>query len=685
MFEQCYSFDEFVLDVDSCELRRSGIHLNLERIPMQLLILLLENPGKLVRRELIIERLWGGNVFVEAEHSINTAINKLRSTLRDDSRNPRFIRTVVGQGYCFIAKVNVLEPVHVPANALSLISTNPRESEVENASITSNGHSVNSVVTEEPDVAENNSYKDVTVLPLSEQPVAAITKKITDRQVRLAILFTGLLIVLLGIVGAVYLTMKKGSVARSQPEAATLHSVAILPFRNLAQTADQDYLVDGMTDQLTTELAHNTSLRVISQRSAMQYKGVQKPIQEIARALNVDAIVEGSYIHDGKQVRITAQLLDARNDQHIWAQTYEESDKNLFAVQDQVTTDIAQQVAIALGSRLNRSALRPINPQARNAYLRGRYFWNQRTLPAVKSSISYYTTAIREDPNYADAYAALAQAYVLLSVYGDSDPSDSFWKAQYAAERALDLNSRLGEAHTALAAVRIGRDWDWEAGEKEYQLALQLNSDDATSHHWYSLHLSRMGKLQEAEVEIQRAIALDPLSLMINADAAQTAYWARNPDEALSRVNGVLALNHDFAEAHLMKGKILELLHRYTEAIDEFQRARLLFGGEYSVDSLRAHALALSGHREEALALVHELEEKPPLAQASGASIALIYCALGQTDDAMKRLNLAYSRHDRGMNEIGIDPLYDGCRADSRFIDLLKRIRLPSSVELASH
>jgi TolB-like protein/DNA-binding winged helix-turn-helix (wHTH) protein/Tfp pilus assembly protein PilF len=676
MSQSRFRFDEFELDTESCQLLRSGHHLSLERIPMQLLILLLESPGKLVRREVIIERLWGGNVFVEAEHSINTAVNKLRAILHDDSRNPRFIRTVVGQGYCFIAKVGVPQPVQ--ASPVVVSSELPIDSKENIAGISltaSNGHSASSSTKGGPAAAGNP--ETVEDEPGStDAPAVAIKETFHNKRWRIAGLI-GASTALLVIVGAIYQLRRQEKAAPGPQAVSALHSVAVLPFRNLAQTSNQDYLVDGMTDQLTTDLARNTSLRVISRRSTMQYKSVQKPIQEIAQALDVDAIVEGSYLHAGKQVRITAQLLDARNDRHLWAQTYDESDKDLLAMQDQVTNDIAQQVAIALGTGFTRSKLRAVSPRAHDAYLRGRYFWNERTLASVTNSIRYYTEAIRVDPNYADAYAGLAEAYVMLGVYGDPDPSDNLWKAQYAAERALDLDSSLSEAHTALGAVRIERDWDWAGGEKEYRRALQLNPDDATAHHWYSLHLSRMGKTQEAEVEIQHAIALDPLSLMINTDAAETAYWARNPREAMTRIEGVLALNPDFAEAHLAKGKILEQLHRYQEAIAEFETAKRLFGGAaIYVDSYRAHAMALAGERKEALEIAKQLEAESPLHGVSGVDIAIVYCGLRDTDEAMKWLDRAYRRHEKGMGMIGIDPVFDGCRSDQHLESLLHELRL---------
>jgi TolB-like protein/DNA-binding winged helix-turn-helix (wHTH) protein/Tfp pilus assembly protein PilF len=670
MPQAAFRFDEFELDTENCELLRSGHHVKLERIPMQLLILLLENPGKLIRREAIVERLWGNNVFVESEHSINTAVNKLRAILRDDSRNPRFIRTVVGQGYCFIAKVHVLE--HIPSNGTLSAAFDLKAVDTGTPSTTRNGHEAIRSVNELSAAPADSAGTAKRESQLQESSTVSVSKPFNGW----LWIITGLILssVLLAVAG--YVLHRGERILRSPQEAGSFHSVAVLPFRNLAQTSDRDYLVDGFTDQLTTNLARSTSLRVISQRSAMQYKSVQKPVQEIAKELNVDAIVEGSYLHAGKQVRITAQLLDARNDRHVWAQTYNESVKDLLGMQDQVASDIAQQVSISLGGGFRRSQIKPTNPRAWDAFLRGRYFWNERTLSSITSSVKYYTEAIRQDPGYADAYAALAKAYVVLAVYGNPDPSDYLWKGQYAAERALELDSSLGEAHVALGAIKVERDWDWEGAEKEYKLGLQWSPADPTAHHWYSLHLTRIGKPEEAEVEIQRAIALDPLSLMIHTDAAVTAYWAGNPQEAMKRIEDVLVLNPDFAEAHLAKGKILEQLHRYTEAIAEYETAQKLFGGANFIDGYRAHAMAMAGKKEEALRLAKNIETQSSRTHISGSEIAVAYCALGQTSSAIKWLNRAYQQHERGMGMIGIDPLFDGCRSDPDFIGLLNRLRL---------
>jgi TolB-like protein/DNA-binding winged helix-turn-helix (wHTH) protein/Flp pilus assembly protein TadD len=666
-------FEQFELDIESCELRLSGRPIRLERIPMELLILLLQNPGRLVRRETIEQKLWGGNGFLETEHSINTAINKLRATLRDDSRDPHFIRTVVGHGYRFIADVKRAEPVQELLAPVTTDRNAMGQQAYTQPAALPNGAGPKQVVS-----VELASMPIPGALPIQAPPLEPSQPE-ANRAIAskwfIAGFIASLAAILMVIATVHLLRTPETSSPRSEP-APGFHSVAVLPFRNLAQNPDQDYLVDGMTDQLISDLAMSTPLRVISHRSVMQYKGVQLPLQEIAKALNVDAIVEGSYLRQGREIRITAQLLDAQNDRHLWAQTYHQSDKSVLAMQDQVTNDIAREVALAVGTSFAGSKPRSVNEQARNAYLRGRYLWNERTLSGLTKSIGYYTDAIRADRNYAEAYAALSESYVTLGTYGGPNPADALWKAEFAAERALQLDSNLSAAHTALAGVKTDRDWDWKGAEKEYRRAVAMNPSDSTAHHWYGLHLARLGKGEQGLSELERALSLDPLSLIIATDVAETYYLLRMPDQAMTRINEVLALNPGFAQAHMVKGKILEELHRYHEAEEEFVESGRLFGGGNSADAVQGHALALAGDREQALKIAQDLEAASEQHYISGVHVAQIYCALGETDAAMKWLDRAYLRHDTGIDMLGVDPLFDGCRASPRFQELLKHIKL---------
>jgi TolB-like protein len=433
--------------------------------------------------------------------------------------------------------------------------------------------------------------------------------------------------------------------------------------------------VDGMTDQLITDLAGSTPLRVISRSSAMHYKGSHADIKEIARALHVDTVLEGSFLHTGKEVRITANLVDTRNDRHLWAQRYEATGDDLLSMQESVTNDIVRQVAAALGTRLIASRLRPVSINARDAYLHGEFEWNKRTLDSMQKAVDYYQQAISADPEYAEAYAALGDACVLLSSYGGLPPATAFARAQDAAEHALRLGGGLAEAHTVLGAVKTDRDWDWTGAEAEYRRAVAINPSYPMAHHWLSLHFSRLGRMKEAEDEIQKARALDPLSPIVATDAAQTAYWARNPEEATRRIDAVLATNPDFAEAHLVKGKILEQQGHYEQALAEFKEALMLFRVGSTVEAMRGHALALGGAAEQALSTARQLEVD---AHVSGVDLGAIYCALGQPDVAMRWFNSAWLHRDKEIDLLGIDPMFDGCRNDARFQALLEKLKLKS-------
>jgi TolB-like protein/DNA-binding winged helix-turn-helix (wHTH) protein len=454
-----FHFEEFDLDLERYELRRSGLAVKLERIPMELLILLLQNNGKLVRRDAINRRLWGENAYQDTDHSVNTAVNKLRYILRDDPRDPRFIQTVVGQGYRFIAELAAdpfLEEAALPSPGAQ------------------NGEAKQLAVSAGPEL----SLPEPVVIPVAPGPVPGMAVPAENipqpneaptggpnerpglpTPTRRPFVFVVLAIIVALLAAAAAFLYLRQLRSAHQPKNAVggFHSIAVLPFVNLAQNSDQDYIVDGMTDQLITDLAGSTSLRVISRRSIMQYKGVQVPMREIAETLDVDAVLEGSFLHNGTQVRITADLIDARNDRHLWAQVYEESGNDLLNIQESVTNDIVHDVALALGSGVSTSQVRPVNVEARDSYLRGRFLWNKRTPASLEKSVVYYQNAIDADPDYAEAHAALGIAYVVLSDYG-SDPSNSLAKAQSAAQAALRLGGGQpeaeAEAHTVLGAVK---------------------------------------------------------------------------------------------------------------------------------------------------------------------------------------------------------------------------------------
>ncbi len=673
-----FRFGDFEVKKSSYELLRAGERVKIERIPMDLLILLVENRGDLVSRDQIIERLWGNDVFLETEHSINTAINKLRSILHDHPKDPAFIQTVVGKGYRFIAEVAVIEysyhgptspdaaptspgPVSVPEAVPEDLLESPATHAAANAPHDSGA----SPVALDPAVHPPAPY--ITALPSPKQ-AAPPRMGMTLHRTAAALVFAA--------VASLVIFAVRNRKAGPEQAATPLHAVAVLPFSDLSGGSGQDYLVDGMTDEVITLLARSNSLRVISRRSTMQYKGVQKPLAQIAAALNVDAVVEGSVMRSGKTVRITAQLLDAKNDQHLWAETYRDSGDEPLANQDRVAADIARQVALKLTRQSLATNDQPIDPRARDFYLRGRYLWNTRTLAGLERSIDYYKRAIEIEPKFAAAYAGLGQASVLLSSYGGPDPTRPLLEARSAAEKALEIDPRLGEAHTVLAAVEVDLDWNWKAAEVEFKQAVELNPGDPTAHHWYALHLARLRRFPEAQQEMRMALDLDPLSVIIQTDAAEVAYYAHKPVEAEAAVLRALELDPNFAEAHSVLGKVYEMKGQFKNALVEAQRAAQLFGQEPNSVALLGHALALSGQRGEATKISQSLEAASTQRYVSGVDIAVVDCALGNTDGAMRWLERGYRNRDKGMNVLGAEPLFDGCRSDKSFQNLLDRMKL---------
>jgi len=578
-------FLHFELRPAAYELRSNGEPVKLERIPMELLILLVERRGDLVTREMIIERLWGTGVFLETEHSINTAINKLRAVLLDQPLQPRCIQTVIGKGYRFIAEV---ESVEIPNLAVT----------------------TDTVAAE----AATPSDSEARVAPELESAPIAVPEPLSATQAHRArkwVVPALSMIAITPLAFAVYFIHRRVVQPAPQP-VSQFRSVAVLPFLDLSPGSNKEYLVDGLTDELITLLAQDNSIRVISRTSAMQFKGVRKPLPEIAAALGADAVVEGSVLRSENGIRVTAQLLDARRDQHLWAQSFEQNEVDSQAKQDRVVADIAGQILERLTGRTSPSLpqvqQQVVSASARDLYLRGGYFWHQRTLESLNKAIEYYWQAIRAEPDFAEAYAALGEAYVVLSSYGGSGPAKPLLQARAAAEKALGLSSRLGEAHTVLAAVKVDLDWDWTGAEEEFRRAVELDPNDSTAHHWFALHLARLHRYAEAETEIQRALELDPVSVIVQTDAAEVAYEARNQREAEARLRRALELDGNFPEAHLVLGKIYEEQGRAEGALGEMERASELFHLAPNVEALRGHALAVLGRKREAKEIAANLE-----------------------------------------------------------------------------
>jgi tetratricopeptide (TPR) repeat protein len=411
----------------------------------------------------------------------------------------------------------------------------------------------------------------------------------------------------------------------------------------------------------------------------MSYKTVHKSLAEIARELNVEAVVEGSILRSGERVRITAQLIRVPADQHIWAQSYEGNFGDMLTVQSHVAQAIADQIRVNL-SRNEQAALqksKSVNAEAYDAYLKGRYYWNKRTGESLKQAIEYFKRSIAMDPSNAEAYAGLADSYALSGdwEYGVLAPAEAFAQAKAAANEALALDDSLGEAHTSLAFVLDLYGWDWDAAEKQYQLAIRLSPGYATAHHWYAFHLLVMGRNSEGIFELRKAENLDPLSLIIGADVADALCIAHLFDESVQQSQRTLALDANFALGHFVLGQALVQKRQHEAAIAEFQKAIELSGHRAVFDSNLAYAYAVSGRKAEALKIAKDLEVRPDSNPSANANIALIYVGLGDRDQAMTWLNKAFDA--RFNPSILLRPGFDSLRSDLRFQELWRRIGLP--------
>jgi len=462
-----------------------------------------------------------------------------------------------------------------------------------------------------------------------------------------------------------------------------IRSLLVLPLVSLAGDPSQDYFADGMTDELITRLGKISALRVISRTTAMIYKHACKPLSQIARELSVDAVLEGTVLRAGERVRITAQLTQVSNDRHIWAESYDEDLQDAIRLQSRVARAIAEQIRVTL-NRQEQAALvtsKPVKPDAYEAFLKGRYFWNKRTGDGLKIAIEYFSRAIEIDPAYAEAYSGLADSYALSGdwPYGLLAPQKAFTKARAAATQALALDDSLGEAHTSLAFALDLYRWDWEAADREYKLAIKLHPGYATAHLWYAWHLMTIGRLEEGIIALRRAESLDPLSLIISADIADALCVANLYDESVQQSKKTLEMDPNFAAAHYQLGQALVQKHVYDDAIAEFRRAIELSGHSGAFDSNLAYVYALSGRMEEAAKMADDLEARHDQNSTTAANVALIYVGLGDQDRAMICLNKAYEA--RFNPSILLRPAFDNLRSDARFQKLVRRIGLPHLVQ----
>ncbi len=457
--------------------------------------------------------------------------------------------------------------------------------------------------------------------------------------------------------------------------------LAVLPFQNLSGDSRQEYFSDGLTEEMITQLGRLNPKRlgVIARTSAMQYKSAGKSILEIGKELGVSFILEGSVRRAGHRVRIAAQLIQVRDQTHLWAESYERDLSDILVLQNSVASAIAKEIEIKVAphERAHLAGAQAVKPEAYDAYLRGRFFWNKRTKVALGKSISYFEQAIEQDPNYAPAYAGLADSYYLLmhTGYGALPPKRAFPKAKTAALEALRIDETNAEAHTSLGNLSC-YEFDWFAAGEEFRRSIELDPSYATGHHWYALYLCATGRFADALVEAKCACGLDPLSVITNRDLGLIFYYAHQPDLAIEQCRKTLELDPDFALTHQVLGRAYLEKGMYDEAVAAIQRAVRLSGSAVAMWAALGHAYALAGKTVKARTILRDLAERSKRSYVAPTSIATVYSGLGETNRALQWLEKAYKVRDPGLLTLKVHPIFESLRPDPRFQSLLQRLGL---------
>jgi TolB-like protein/DNA-binding winged helix-turn-helix (wHTH) protein len=625
-FADTLRFDAYELDVRAGELRKHGVRLRLRGQPLQVLEILLERPGEVVTREELQTQIWSGNAFGDFDHNLHNAVARIREVLGDSPENPRYIETLPRRGYRYVGPIQDFQ---------------------------------------KPQLATETRDHTAQLVALIAPP---------KRKRNLVFAFCGVLgaLLALGLVAlSTWLHAKAGG--------APIRSIAVLPLKNLSGDPSEEFFVDGMTDQLITDLAKIGSLRVISGTSVMQYKGAKKGLPDIARELNVDAIVEGSAIRSGQRVRITAQLIQARTDQHLWAETYDRDLGDILNLQSEVSDAIAQQVRAQLTptqqAKLHRG--HAVNPAAYDDYLRGRlYFVNEFTKSdSLNKAQRYFKDSIQKDPDFALAYTGLADTYVYLAFAGalPRDQAERF--AREAVAKALKLDDSIGEAYDTLGELSSEFDWDWDEAERQFNRSIALAPSYSCAHEDRAELLGLMGRRGEALAEMAKVDQLDYGFSSAHSES-KTYYELRDYPNLIKASERALLLDPKEWSQHYTLGMGYEGTGRLQEAISEYQQAVAMSGDSESVAAL-AHALRATDKKAEAEQMLRDLERKATKSAAPPYTMATIYAGLGNNEKAFEFLEKAYSEKSLNLpRSLKSDQLLDSLRSDRRFQDLLRRVGL---------
>jgi TolB-like protein/DNA-binding winged helix-turn-helix (wHTH) protein/Flp pilus assembly protein TadD len=627
-------FGTYVVDFRSDELFKHGIRIKLQDQPFQILAILLETPGELVSREKLRRKLWSDDTFVDFDAGLNAAVRKLRDVLNDSADEPRYIETLPRHGYRFIASVEAIPDVQ------------PAEHE-----------------TSRSEVTKGDGISELPSPSLAEEVTLPSQRAARNWVWALALLVAG---------GLLVVTIPKWRSRFFSTRASMgIQSIAVLPLQDLSGDASQEYFADGMTDAVITDLAQIKALRVISRTSSMRFKGTTKSLPEIAKELNVDALVEGSVVRSGTRVRIDAQLIQVDNEGHLWAQSYERDISDVVSLQGEVATRIAKEIAANLSShetaQLTRA--RTVNPEAYEDYLRGAYFYGKETDEGFKKSIEYYQKSIARDPNFAPAYLGLAEAYGFMAYSRRAAPAEAWNKSESFLAKALELNPNSSMAHVLVGMIKLQFHCDRPGAEKEIQRALELNPGDMNAVDYHSYYLLEVGRKDEAIAEKKKVLEHDPVSVGTNSELGLYFLEAGRYDEAIQQLQKTLELDPHLPMALTRLAHAYDCEQKYDLAVATLTKALAIERAPGRLGFL-GDLYARQDKVKEAHEVVEELKQMSEQRYVSPGLFALIYARLGEKEKALAFLEEATKEDPPSLS----DPGFDSLRSDPRFNVLEARL-----------
>jgi TolB-like protein/DNA-binding winged helix-turn-helix (wHTH) protein/Tfp pilus assembly protein PilF len=633
-FNRVYEFGLWQLDPQKLQLRRDGNVVPLPAKAAEILLVMLARSGETVSKDELMRSVWPDSCVEESNLTQNIFL--LRKALGETAQHSSYIITIPGRGYRLAAEVR--------------------------------------------EIGSAPAVRTADEIPVStEEPYAAPPKPPAARK----LYWPWLSAVALALIVLATAIIWPRRISRSQPPPGRV-MLAVLPFENLTGDAGQEYFSDGMTEEMIAQLGNldPEHLGVIARTSVMHYKNSKAPLDQIGRELGVQYVLEGSVRRDADKVRITAQLIQLKDLSHLWSRRYDRELSSTLALQSEIAQEIAGEIQHALGADKFAFTAEPprrssTSYEAYDLYVRGRYFWNKRTGDGFEQAINYFQQAIAKDPNYAQAYAGLADSYILLAAYSGAPPAEPLQKARVAATKALQLDEGLAEAHTSLALITENYDWDWPAAEKEYRRAIGSNPNYATAWQWYAECLTWLGRFDEALRASERARELDPLSLIIAADNGMIFYYSRQYDRAETKLNAVLEMDPNFSRAHSLSDVYIED-GQFAQALADIEKCKPLFGMNRYWSEM-AFMLGRSGRTAEARHAIEELLELSRRQPVDPSGIAWAWAGVYDKDHTLLWLNKAYDQRSNAMTVLKVEPGYDFLRSDPRFQDLIHRVGLDVS------